>query len=107
VTTYTLYSQAETNNAMGRVKSNTIISSTITGFLHKITPQDKLFIDLGVVSVGDGVFFAAFDVSINENDEIKESGVTDERWKFTKKVDNEKIQGNAAYQAWACTKRST
>ena len=92
---------------MGRIKTSDPTTSTIEGFLHKITPQDKQFIDLGVVSIGDGVFFAEFDVSINENDEIAESGVTTERWKMTKKVDNEKIQGNAVYQAWACTKRST
>ncbi len=101
---YTLYTQVEGTNAMGRIKSTDPTTSTITGFLHKVTPQDKQFLNLGIMNIGDGVFFAEHDTAINENDEIAEFEVTTERWKMTKKVDNEKIQGNAAYQAWACTK---
>ena len=103
-TTYTLYSIAETNNAMGRVASRTETSSTISGFLHKITPQDKQFLDLGVLNIGDGVFFAEEDVAISENDEITESGETD-RWILTALTNNEKIQGNKVYQSWKATKR--
>ena len=101
--TYTLYSVSETNNAMGRIKNSTESSSTIAGFLHKVTPQDKQFIDLGVINIGDGIFFAEHDVSINENDEISETGETD-RWKLTVLTNNEKIQGNKVYQSWKAVK---
>ena len=102
--TYTLYTQVETGNAMGRIKTSDPTTSIITGFLHKITPQDKQFLDLGIMNIGDGIFYASHDVSLKENDEVAEVNVTDERWKLTKKIDNEKIQGNPVYQAWAITK---
>ena len=102
--TYTLSTQVETPNAMGRIKTSSPTTSTITGFLHKITPQDKQFLDLGIMNIGDGIFYASHDVSLNENDEVAEVNVTDERWKLTKKIDYEKIQENPVYQAWAITK---
>ena len=104
INTYTLYSISETNNAMGRVASSSESSSTIRGYLHKVTPQDKQFLELGVLEVGDGVFFAEEDVSINENDEIAEFGET-KRWKLTVLTNNEKVQGNKTYQSWKATKK--
>lgn len=102
--TYTLYSITETRNAMGRILSRTPTTSTIQGFLHKVTPQDKQFLDLGIINIGDGIFFAEQEVSISENDEISETGETD-KWIFTKLIHNEKLQGFKVYQAWALTKR--
>ena len=102
--TYTLHTITETRNAMGRIKTRTPTTSTIQGFLHKVTPQDKQFLDLGILNIGDGIFFAEYDVSISENDEVSETGETD-RWTFTKLIDNEKLQGFKIYQAWALTKR--
>ena len=102
--TYTLYTITETRNTMGRISERTETTSTIQGFLHKVTPQDKQFLDLGILNIGDGIFFAEYDVSINENDEVSESGETD-RWIFTKLVNNEKLQGSKIFQAWTITKR--
>lgn len=102
--TYTLYSISETRNSMGRIKTRTNSTSTIKGFLHKITPQDKQLIALGIVNVGDGLFFAEHDVSISEHDEISETGETD-RWTFTKLMNNDKVQGSKVYQEWVITKR--
>ena len=102
--TYTLYTITETNNAMGRISGRSESSSTITGFLHKVTPQDKLFLELGKLNVGDGVFFAEEDVSISENNEISESGETD-RWILTVLTNSEKIQGSKVYQSWKAVKR--
>ncbi|KKL54842.1 hypothetical protein LCGC14_2261360 [marine sediment metagenome] len=84
INTYTIYSISETRNSMGRISTRTESSTTISGFLHKVTPQDKQFLELGVLEVGDGIFFAEEDVSINENDEIAESGET-KRWILTLK----------------------
>jgi len=103
-TIYSLYSITETRNKMGRISGRTESSSPIEGFLHKITPQDKLFLDLGLLNIGDGVFYCEYDVSINENDEVREAGETD-RWILTSLSENEKIQGNKVFQAWKATKR--
>lgn len=89
---------------MGRISTRTESSTTISGFLHKVTPQDKQFLELGVLEVGDGIFFAEEDVSITENDEIAESGET-KRWILTALTNNEKIQGSKVYQSWKATKR--
>ena len=102
--TFTLYTISETNNAMGRIKGSSETTSTIKGFMHKVTAQDKQFLELGIVNVGDGIFYANYDTSISENDEISESGETD-RWILTALKENEKIQGNKAFQAWRATKR--
>ena len=102
--TFTLYSITETFNAMGRIKTKTESSSTIKGFMPKITPQDKQFLDLGLVNIGDGVFYANYDVSINENDELLETGETD-RWILTALKENEKVQDSKAFQAWKATKK--
>ena len=104
LTTYTLFTISETNNAMGRIASRSETKTTIAGFLHKVNPQDKLFLDLGKLDVGDSIFFSEEDVSISENDEISEPGETD-RWILTALTNNEKIQGNKVYQSWKATKR--
>ncbi len=101
---FTLYSISETNNAMGRLSNRSATTSTIKGFMHKVTPQDKQFLDLGIVNIGDGVFYTNYDVSISENDEISESGETD-RWILTELKENEKVQDSKAFQAWRATKR--
>ncbi len=101
---FTLYTKSKTPNAMGRIKSSSETSSTIKGFMHKITPQDKQFLDLGIVNIGDGIFYANYDVSISENDEISESGETD-RWILTALKENEKVQDSKVFQAWKATKR--
>ncbi len=102
--TFTLYTKSNTKNAMGRLKGLAEIPSTIQGFLHKVTPQDEQFLNEGIVNIGDGIFYAEFDVSINENDELSELDETD-RWIFTKLKENEKVQGTRVFQVWNVTKR--
>ena len=102
--TFTLYSKTNTKNAMGRLKGLSETTSTIQGFLHKVTPQDEQFLDLGIVNIGDGIFYAEHSISINENDELSELDETD-RWIFTKLKENEKVQGTKVFQVWIITKR--
>ena len=104
INTYTLTNITRPKNSMGRLAGRTKVTSTIKGFLNKTQPQDKQFQDLGVVNVGEASFYTNEDVSINENDELTESGETD-IWIFTKRIDHEKIQGDVIFQSWAMTKK--
>ena len=101
---FTLYTVTETVDGLGRISNVTESSSTISGFLELVTPQDKQYLDTGVANIGDGIFYAAWDTSIVENDEMAESG-SSFRWKFTKKVEGQEVGGDILFQAWVVTKK--
>lgn len=103
--TFTVYAQTETTNNMGRLSNVTeTTTSSIKGSLQFVTAQDKEFLDAGVATVGEAIFYAAHDVTLVENDEIEQSGDS-HRWKLTRLIEAEKPGGLQVYQAWVCVRK--
>lgn len=103
-TNFFVYKKTETLDPMGKVEGSDEVRIQVVGVLEVITAQDKLFNELGILNIGDAVFYTDHDVEIKENNELQQEGDSF-RWKFTKLVEAQRIGGDQVFQAWAVTKK--
>jgi len=91
-----------TRNSEGRVSGNSTVAVSIKGDMQFGAKVLKEYIDLGIASMGDGVFFTTYDADIEANDEIVVNSIT---WKLTKQVEGETINSVSTYQAWIAVRK--
>ena len=104
--TLTRYAITETTNQMGRLSDITEVSSTIQAFIRIITAQDKQLLDAGVAQIGNGKLYAEASTTLDENDEVEESGKS-YRWKLITQIEGQPINDDILFQSWIVQRKET
>ena len=89
-TTVTLNKIVEVLDSQNRVISSTTIPTSIKADIQWITKKDLLHMNLGEVSIGDGILYTEVGKGISLEDEIVFNGVT---WRIVSQIEGEQIAG--------------
>jgi len=95
---YTRTRKSRTTNAAGRTTAISSATLSLIGDMQFVSVNEKKYIDLGIASLGDGMFFTLSSYDLAGNDEITTpSGYI---YRLTKQIEGEQTAGEEIYQGW-------
>jgi len=96
-TTVTIRKTTETKDAMNRVISTSVATSTANADIQWISKKDLMHLNVGDVKVGDGQIFFEFNQDIDLHDELEFNG---KRYRITEQVEGEIVGGDVVYTGY-------
>ena len=100
-TTVTIRKTTETKDAMNRVISTSVATSTANADIQWISKQDLMHLNLGDARVGDGQIFFEYNQDIDLHDELVFNSV---RYRIVEQIEGEVVGGDVTYIGYVMRK---